>query len=430
MTPFQKIRQVNIAGIHASLDYMPPCAYQDYCRWVLGHPNLAEEWIQLVGMTGLIRLTLGLLDGLLTEDEFDALIPYTAPINVFSMYEVLSDNLAIGLAYRSEGDASYDLRRQITYELNHAIIARLRGAGREGAWAGLAQQPAVDAVSLFDQSLDAGKHRAIAAAFIAQHPEIDPQVIEYSLYPNLAANVEACYEVVKTLQGYVTQSWIEKGFVRRYAGLNRLLDDTPISPSYLLHIGANTIMVRPLLGYYIAVIAEEIRFIHNYDEVVENGLLMTALEDAAMIARLLNDLGPCLLEQTDTEHRHFVNDLYEAQAKKDFSSFHELILYVAERSDASLTRLKKDAKFGEFNLCLYAADRTPLVTDAIGVFCEQLHALSQLYHERWYSLRESLDIIDFETRSTLISEIILRFIGFHEQMYSTPSDTAGGEYAV
>jgi hypothetical protein len=430
MTPFEKIRQVNIAGIHASLDYMPKNAYQDYCRWVLAHPYLAEEWIQLVGMTGLTRLTFGLLEGLLTSGEFDALIPYTAPINVFSMYEVLSDNLAIGLAYRSEWDTTYDLRRQIIYELNHAIIARLRGAGREGAWAGLAQQPAVDAVSLFDQSLDADKHRLIAAAFTEQHPEIDPQAIEYSLYPNLAANVEACYQVVETLQGYVTQGWIQKGFVRRYAGLNRLMDDTPISPSYLLQLGANTIMVRPLLGYYIAVIAEEIRFIHNYDEVVENGLLMTALEDAAMIARLLNDLGPCLLEHAETEHSHFVNSLYEVQAKKGFSSFHELILYVAERSDAGLTRLKKDAKFGEFNLCLYAADRTPSVTEAIEVFREQLHTLSQLYRERWNSLRESLDIIDFETRSTLISEIILRFIGFHEQMYRIPSDTPGGEYAV
>src|SRR5260221_7191544 len=122
---------LNIAGILHSLDYMPNCLYQDFSKWVLNHPNLRQEWLQLSGITGIHRLTLGLLDGLLSGDEIADLIPYTIPINTFNSYEIISDNLSIGLAYCSDHDTNYMQRRQVVSALNSALIARLRGADHE-----------------------------------------------------------------------------------------------------------------------------------------------------------------------------------------------------------------------------------------------------------------------------------------------------------
>jgi hypothetical protein len=371
-----------------------------------------------------------MLQGLLTEEELEALIPYSVPINVFCMYEVMSDNLALGLAHRLEYDNTADLRRPIVRALNNAIIARLQGANAEEAHCPIAQIPDLNQISTFDQSLSSQKHRSIAAAFCERHPEIDPKAIEFSLYPNLVANIEACYQVVQTLQGYSTQELVQKGFIRRYAGLNRLLDEAYIPRNYLLHIGGNTIMVRPLLGYYIAVIGEEIRLIHNYEAIGENGLLLKALEDAAMLARLLNDLGPLLLEQSEEERSDLINRFRQVQEQENFDSFHELILHVADLSDHTLTRLKKDAKFGEFNLALYEPYRCASVAEAIDAFNEQLDFLSCVYKDRWTRLHESLDIINFETNSTLIAKIILRFLYFHDQMYRAFFDKPEGEYAI
>src|SRR5260221_12345730 len=69
MTTLQVSEQLNLEGIHASLNKMPESAYRTYCNWILTQSNLTEEWLQLVGMTGLTRLTLGLLDGLLSKPE-------------------------------------------------------------------------------------------------------------------------------------------------------------------------------------------------------------------------------------------------------------------------------------------------------------------------------------------------------------------------
>lgn len=430
MTSAQTIGLLNIEGIQSSLHYMPQGVYQDYCRWVLSCPEQSKNWLQLVGITGLSRLTFDLLQGLLTEEELEALIPYSVPINVFNMYEVISDNLSLGLAYRLEDDNTYDIRRHIVGQLNNAMVARLRGAEAADTRQIIANIPGLNEISVFNQSLNTTKHRAIATAFYAQHPEVDPKEIEYSFYPNLLANVEACNQVVKNLQGYLTQELVQKGFIRRYAGLNRLLDDTYIPRNYLLQIGANTIMVRPLLGYYIAVIAEEIRLIPYYDAIVENGVLLKALEDAAMLSRLLNDLGPLLLEQSETDRSELTSKLQQAQRQHQFESFRDLILYVADQSDHTLTRLKKDAKFGEFNLCLYEPYRSNSIPEAIDSFYDQLRFLSCVYKERWTRLQESLDIINSETHSTLISKIILRFLYFHDQMYRTFFDKPEGEYAI
>lgn len=430
LTSLKAIETLNVDGIRLSLNYMPEGPYQTFCSWILANSEMAVDWLQLMGVTSLTRLTLGILDGLLCTDEMVALLPYTVNMTIFNMYEIVSDNLAIGLAYQQPHDTSYGQRRKILSALSRAMVARLRGVERHEAVNILAQQREVYQVSLFEQSLNPEKHRVIGNVFAQHQPAIRLGDLEYALYPNLVANIEACYQVVDTLKGYLTQELVQKGFMRRYAGLNRLLNDSFIPRDYLIQIAVNTIMVRPVLGYYIAIIAEEIRLLDNYEAICENGFLLKALEDAALLIRLLNDLGPYLLEQADEDHQDLVQRLYHAQEHERFCSFGDLLLHCTQTENVAMTRLKKDLMFGEFNLALYEPCRSQSVWEAIDVFHDQIKYLSKLYRRRAIRLRNTLDIISFETQSSIIADIIQRFIKFHENLYRVPFDHPDGEFAV
>jgi hypothetical protein len=429
MNYWQKISACNLQGIHQSLQYMPECTYQEFCQWVLDHSDLAEEWLQLSGIAGLNRLTFGMLDGLLTDDEFDQLIPYTVPVNVFNMYEIVADNLAIGLSYPVAQDKTYMQRRKIVSAVSSAMVARLRGADDTAVVNALTRVSGIREVSLFEQSLNMDKHRILADAF-ARETQIAPASLEYDLLPILIANVESCSQVVQNLNGYLSQELVRNGFVRRFAGINRLLDDTYIPRHYLVQIGMNTIMTVPIVGYFIAVIAEEIRLLPNYDYLCDSGYVLKALEDMSVMVRLLNDIGPFLLEQPKEEYGLLVKKMRALQDQHKFKSFYDLMLCTTEYEPVKFTRLKKDLKYREFNLALYQPCRSNSVSEAIEVFHDQLKYLSSLYQRRATHLRTMLDIISFETQSEIIAEVIRRFIKFHEMLYRASFDQTEGEFAV
>src|SRR3954469_18311710 len=90
------IRDIHIEAIYNSLRFMPDCAYRRYAEWLLETTQFTDEWLQLVGIQGLMRLTNALLGGLLNEAELAEILPYSVPMNISQMYEVVSDNLALG----------------------------------------------------------------------------------------------------------------------------------------------------------------------------------------------------------------------------------------------------------------------------------------------------------------------------------------------
>jgi hypothetical protein len=208
--------------------------------------------------------------------------------------------------------------------------------------------------------------------------------------------------------------------------VNHLLENPDMDRETLIETGADTIMVMPTLAYYVGLIAEEIRPLPGYQSVLEDGTLHDPLQSAALLVRLLNDLGTGLLEQPDEVHRALVNYL-RAEAG-NFSTFDELLL--AQNYTVLFTRLQKDIRFGEFNVCLYETRKAQSVEEALDTVYEQITYLSRLYRVTWQHLQDTLQVIDTRLNSHLIGNLITRFVRFHEMIYSQPFNEPCGEYAV
>jgi len=450
---FDYALKLNVEGVRQSLRHMPESLYKTYCTWVLNTPQLAGQWLQLMGVESLIRLTGGLLNDLLSNEEWLKLVPYSIPINVSQMYEVVSDNLAIGLGHRDPNDVTFNTRSQLVYTFNQATIQRLRGDSHQSARDLLDPfMPLMRKISTFEQSLSADKHRALAQQFlniystlhdsesasqssiptkqwvgIEDNPMHD---LEYALHSLLIANMETCIDLTAELAGCQSHALLVDGLIRRYQGVNDLLDQTTFSPEDLLRISTNTIMVVPTLAYYIGVIAEKVHPIPAYREVLEDGSLLTVLEDAALLVRLLNDMGTLLLEQSPSDRTAFIQSLHTLKQSQAFESFEHLMLEATGRQGVLLTRMRKDVKFGEFNVCLHSVRQTKTVGEGLLNFADQLDYITKVYMERMQRLHEGVETLHRRLGSNLVGDVAMRFVQFHRHTYSHSFESAHGEYAV
>src|SRR4051812_3038170 len=95
-----QILENTLAALETSLaEYMPDCAYRDFYQWALSASNpLGTTWLEALGVYQTTHLTFELLDGIISDEAWDVLVPYISPMNTYLAYEVVSDNLAIGLA--------------------------------------------------------------------------------------------------------------------------------------------------------------------------------------------------------------------------------------------------------------------------------------------------------------------------------------------
>lgn len=453
-TRFDYALKLNIEGVRQSLHHMPESPYKTYCTWALNTPEAAVPWLQLMGVESLIRLTGGLLDDLLSDEEWLKLVPYSVPINISQMYEVVSDNLAIGLGHRSPDDKTFNTRTQLVYTFNQAVIHRLLGYHRQSARELLSPFTVfMNKISAFEQSLSVDKHRALANQFLTSYSsdkqpndgyalvtspgqwlgvEERPSMhnLEYALYPLLIANVETCIDLTEVLKGSHSHKLLVEGLIQRYQGVNDLLEQQNLSPDDLLRISTNTIMVVPTLAYYMGVLAEKVHPIPAYKDVLDDGSLLTVLQDAALLVRLLNDMGTLLLEQSPDDRSSFIQSLRTLNQSQAFPSFDRLMLEATGRQGVLLTRMRKDVKFGEFNVCLYPVRQVLDVNKTIDVFAEQLQFLSGVYRERLNRLRTGVETLNRRLKTNLVGDIAMRFVQFHRHTYSHSFESAHGEYAV
>jgi hypothetical protein len=92
--------QITLEGLEASVrTHMPSGSYKTFYLWALSEANPDRElWLHLLGIPQFVKLTLGLLHGSVPQDTFGNLLEYSVPMNIYLIFEVASDDLAIGLA--------------------------------------------------------------------------------------------------------------------------------------------------------------------------------------------------------------------------------------------------------------------------------------------------------------------------------------------
>jgi hypothetical protein len=350
---------------------------------------------------------------ILNTEECATLAELAAPIIVQQTYEVISDNLSIGLAQRAESDGTFDERRAVVSRFNQAVIARLSGHGAPLAEALAPVRAAAQRLSLFEQSHSPEKHRALCGRFAAD--------LEHDVWPALVAGGNATAALADACAADAVGRIVHDGLVARYAGVEALVREPERDLIRRLQLGADTILVRPTLAFFAGLISEHIRPRPAFATVVAEGMLDAAVSDAALLVRLLNDVGTDILRESEDAFARRSESLQSMQRREGVRDS-----LLAVTLESSFTRIHKDLALHEFNVCL----DLPPSADPLHAFTAALAQVREVYRQRMQTLVSKLAAIDAALEDTTISSLVMGFVLFHQKLYVHRHDDVRGEFAV
>ncbi len=416
--------------IHCVADYMPSSAYRSFALWLLSTAlPYHSEWLQVIGAAQIARLSLGLFDGLVDNANWLQLAYVCQPLNTYFVFEAMSDDLAINLVGYLETDLKASERGRLLEQFNVLMMARLNGDSKPAHKLLAPLRVESDLISSFAQSLSFEKHTSLSQIYCAQMNRQDAPEIEFSMWPRLIANMESCMDVVRYSAGFPAGSLILQGLNSRYDGVNSLVNYERMSPARQARVGADTILCIPTLAYYISAL-NAVQPIRNFETVINEGLLEETLYCAALLTRLLNDLGS-LVTQTGIERDELMRSLRSYAVQHPTMTVIEVLHQNATHGMGTiLSRIYKDIRFGEFNMGLYHLVEIGATQAALDIFEQRLTYFCLLYTQTHEHLMLSLDTINAVVSTNSISRIIERFIQFHQLLYANPHDNQAGDYTV
>ncbi|MEP6987479.1 MAG: hypothetical protein ABI970_17880 [Chloroflexota bacterium] len=427
----QCLVQATIEKIKTSLmQHMPAGVQRDFYLWGISPTNAnRDEFLQLIGMNQVINLASHILGPMVKPDDWQTLAEYSGLIHAYFMYELVSDDLAIGLSLLPSRDASVQTRKDILHSFNGAMVKRLSGVPNHSSELLEFIQPSTLNIDGYNQASANEKYMAHFRQFVKA--QSNRTVESFELWPILVANVEACNALVEATESLEISPIIRQGFINRYASVSQSLDaHINMTLEELTNIGTHTVSVIPVLAYYIGVLTEVIDPQPEIKGVIEDGLLEDALATAATIIRILNDMGVVATYSTG-KRTSLIHSLWKASENKPMNvqSITQLLCHVANKTEA-LTRFQKDILYGEFNICLHNLAYTESIEYGISIFGENLTYFAQLYRQSQMHLRDVLAGLDRRLKNNAVSNLINGFINFHEQIYTHRFDTTAGEYVA
>jgi hypothetical protein len=412
--------------------HMPDCLYRDFCLWEVSRQNHNRQAaMQLMGALQQSKLMVRLLDGL-TEGEtsWQRLLRASMATNGWQMLEVVSDNLAIGLAQSRADDGGSDAtRRALLRTFNTLMAERLRGRISAASARDRLSSSRSEGISLFNQHISPLKHRSLAETFIDARGGALSE-IEYAALPHLIANIEAGVDLVDAVEIEHLRPLVRDSMIARYEGVNKLLDPDELSLEEVLDVSAHTILVIPTLAYCISALIRCTGGESRLERLIDEGTVTNALYDAALLVRLQNDVGTGLLTSDNSTRQMFLHELEERSRERKGENLIELLVRTGKDYEL-LNRIWKDACLSEFNVCLNGIRHDQVSREVLSVFSQGLAVCVKAYSVHKDKLASALRKINDGLEDSNASQIILRFVRFHEQLYDGHyHDTVGGDYAV
>ena len=400
--------------------HMPEGLYRHFYQWAFTDANQQRDiWLQLIGLTQTVKMTSELLNGLVGDDQWQDLIHYSTVMNAYLVFETVSDNLGIGLIYPENAH----LREHVT-TFNNAMLARLDNRKTDWQLAMGKLATHMD-VSGFAQSLSPQKYQQIANLYVYQHPSVNVCDLEFGLFPSLVANIETCYVLYKQCDLLHGGAMVQTGLRARYESVNLLVNMPDMPLDERISVSTDAILVAPVLGYYVAVLAECLYNLSDFADVLASGHLDVALREASLIVRLLNDLG-ALTRLSAHETDGLVATIQrEAQPNETIME-----VIIRAKIGTHITRLQKDAQHGEFNLALHGIGDQPVCESSLKALADRLTYLRAVYKTSYNNMEKALFQIEQHEGHGFIRTLIHRFVRFHELMYGNSYKAETGEYAI
>lgn len=433
MTFHNRLKQVTLEKIrHSLIQHMPEGPQQDFYLWGLSSDNPAQDdFLQMVGMNQIINLSTRILQPLVQLEDWERIAEYSGMLHAYFMYELVSDDLAVGLSLVHSKDPSIQLRKDILHSFNGAMVKRLSGVPDSSAAMLEYIHPSTIQIDGYNQTSIHDKYTKQFSNYRSAITQMTGNELKFELWPVLVANIETCKELVDMVDQLQVGPIIRQGFINRYASVSQSLEaHLNMTLEELTNIGTHTVSVIPVLAYLTGVLAEELYPQEQIRSIIEDGLLEDALTSAAIITRLLNDIGVVATYATG-KRTSLIHSLWKSYESKPLNvhTITQLLCHVAKKNEA-LTRFEKDITYGEFNICLHNLAYTESIEYGISVFSENLTYFAQLYRQAQIQLRDQLATINRRMQTKAISNLIVGFVNFHEHIYAHPFDTAAGEYVA
>jgi hypothetical protein len=332
---------------------------------------------------------------------------------------VVSDNLAIGCA--APRLPAIGSRCTLLATFNTAVIARLTDTSHvrsDALWLAPSVMPRI---SLVDQSLTAAHLRAMLATFQRDHPKVIG--VEHDLWPLLIANGETAHRVAIAVQTDPFHDLVVSGLIARYAGVNRLLESRDVTWDERLITGRDTILVQPVLAYYAALLQTTMA-----PEPLEAHAIASALQQAAVLVRLLNDIGTPLLEMSDRDRAHQIQQLRCQAYQTHVTVLQDLLRDAVE--PAVWTRLLKDLQYGEWNFAIDAVPASTPVAAQLDSLEQHLSQAARIYAITQETFGSSTTCLKHSgALAGQIATLTERFVQFHRALYQQLFTSTTGEYA-
>lgn len=418
-------------AISASL----PCtSVQHFMLWLLDPTHShQEDYLRMMGVAGSVELEKKLFEQVLSDNQQRQIAPYIGNLNAYFAYETLSDNLGVGLGLSAKKTNPF-YREQITvlHTFNRTMVQNLNSEKLNLGPALESIHAEIKKISVNQKSLDPLKMQQFVQDYQKEHPQIKPEELEHSFWEILILNLYTGKQLLQSMQLNPIYSLLKKSLIARYTSVNQLLSSGwQRNSKNLASLGLASILVVPTLAYCLGAL-HEIEPNPQFRTVIRSGLLYKAMANAALLTRLLNDIGPLLLKMPQTERAHFLDVLYQAGRHNQCQTLLEGLDYLSHQNQfcLPLTRICKDIEQGEFNLCLDLMTSHDSFKLNFKQFRQNLEYYAQLYQRRSKCLTQQLGQLSTILQTEQYSQIIGYFVSFHEYKYQHFYASREGDYAI
>lgn len=421
-TVFNTILGESLSSLKSCIRILPEGNVSNFFSWILDSKNqYSKDYLQLTSLLTTVKLETKLLNK-------DLLLQISSKLGVLNTYfftEVFSDHFAMGVTdSEQENTDKYKAKLTALSKFNEIMIDTLNNKEiRDQDLEILSQN--LENFSIYHQSLSPKEMQRIINAYQNQCKDSGVQHdVEYSFFPMLKLNVESGRMLLETLKESKLYSLFKNGLIERYAAVDKLLHNyKKLSLDESLELGKQTILVPPTLVYCIAAL-DQVKPIPKLDEVLNDNSLKIAIDTAASLIRLLNDIGTTPLLKPELSLKTLKKYMESNQSEENF------LTRLKGASSDEWSRMIKDLKFGEHNVGLDSLHEIADQSEVWTKFESNVLYLSKVYQEQKGKLSEVVSAINKKIGNEAVGNFISNFVSFHEELYSMNAMTEHGEYAI
>jgi hypothetical protein len=401
-------RRVLVEKLQALLDtYAAKSPLPDFFRWACSDRNPEREsWFELTGINENITLISALLEGMGDPAQVEQMWVHALPMGAYQVLEELSDRLS--------GPCSGALAAAS----NRATVQCLAGEKYRAAELLRDAKSLADGLSLYSASRDADRFRAITAQYVRDTRRSSVEAIDGSLWALLVTKAESCRMAAFSVRDRWLGPMVTQGLMDRFRRGGSAMADGSVPVSRRLMASADSSRSLPVLAFYVAVLEPVLQF-ETLEALPVDATFSEALNVAAMLARLLKDVGTPLLVN-DWMRPQFARLLDQQTVGRGGADLAAVLREEAGKWGEWAARLTPDAERVDANICLSGLLHLPLAV-AIPRLCDRIEYLAGVFaNGRRYLERLSQDIT-VQVWSEGPATLILRFVDFHERLYSAVS---------